>query len=866
MTKLPPLPDHRKPWRAFLVLLLIASLSLAAVLPARAQTSTPPPRSAPRDQPPIAEPEIVAGEIMVRFKSGVSNQAIQQARQEVEAEYIQNLYESPVQLWRVAEGDELAVVAQLSKDPNVQYAEPNYVVRALETTLTPNDPYYPDQWGHPKINSPAAWDLSTGSASFTVAVIDTGIDLDHPDLASKIIAGYDYVEDDSVADDQNGHGTHVAGIAAAVGNNGIGVAGVDWQARLMPVRVLDASGSGNSGDVISGINWAYQHGAHVLNLSLGSYSYSQGIQDAVTAAWNAGSLVIAAMGNDDTTSPHYPAAMANVMAVAATNSSDQRAWFSNRGSHCDIAAPGEDIYSTIINGYGYKDGTSMATPFVAGLAALLWSMAPSLTNAQVQQTIQNNAVDLGPAGWDDSFGWGRINAYETLNDYSIPSAPTLLAISNGDKNGDYLVDWNPAGGSTSYLLQEDDNPDFISPTTRYSGPNTNFNVIGQGAGTWYYRVRGSNSYGDGPWSSTQSAGVLPVALNLNAISNPSNLDTYTISWNALSGVTAYTLEEDDNNSFASPEVRYKGLATSYAVTGQPPGAWYYRVRANSTAGDGPWSNLQSTSVNASGVSAPNLLVIDNNDHNGSYLVDWSDVGGATSYLLEQSGSPYFEAPNQIYNGSTSQFQVDNQPGGVWYYRVRTVASGGQSQWSSKQSASVYVDAYLPIVRKKPSTSNGLPINEGFEGGQVPPSGWTLIQTNTNQTWIIDSFEPNSGSYDADIEYDAALNQQNEVLISPPFSSSTGAILHFYSFGSVFWCRDTYNNCDLKVWIVIGEWGGGDDIHVYTADSDWPDDWLYVQSTVDLSAYIGSSTVRVAFQYVGVDGAEAGLDDINISAK
>ena len=178
---------------------------------------------------------------------------------------------------------------------------------------------------------------------------------------------------------------------------------MDWQARLMPVRVLDANGSGSTSGVTNGINWAYQHGAKVLNMSLGGYGYSQTIQDAITAAWNAGSLVIAAMGNDNTTTPMYPAANQNVMAVAATTSTDQRAWFSNMGSHCDIAAPGENIYSTVINGYDYYDGTSMATPFVSGLAALLWSVAPGLTNAQVQQTIQNNAVDLGTPGWDYLF-------------------------------------------------------------------------------------------------------------------------------------------------------------------------------------------------------------------------------------------------------------------------------------------------------------------------------------------------------------------------------------------------------------------------------------------------------------------------------
>ena len=802
---------------------IIAGLSLAAVLPTYAQSSPEPPRRIPTGQIDSTKAEYVPGELLVLFKSGAPADASEQAQKAVNAEFLQNLYESRVQLWGVTAGGEAAAIDALNNDPNVEYAEPNYIVHTQDVSLIPNDPGYPNQWGHPKINSPAAWDLSTGSASITIAIIDTGIDLDHPDLASKIVAGYDFIDGDTTPNDLNNHGTHVAGIAGALGNNSTGGVGVDWQARLMPVRVLDANGSGSSSGVANGINWAYQHGAKVLNLSLGGPDNSQTVQNAVTDAWNAGSLVLAAMGNAGTSTPLYPAANANVMAVAATTSTDQRASFSSYGSHCDIAAPGENIYSTVINGYDYFNGTSMATPFVSGLAALLWSVAPGLTNAQVQQTIQNNAVDLGTPGWDSSFGYGRINALETLNDYSYPSAPNLLAISNGDLNGDYLVDWDSVSTATSYSLQEDDNPAFSSPNERYNGANTQFQIMGQPGGTWYYRVRGSNGSGAGPWSNTQSTTVLPSAPTLNAISNPTNLDHYQVSWGAVSGGTSYTLEEDDSNAFLSPEVRFSGSSTTMNITGQTGGTWYYRVRAANSAGNGPWSNIQSTSVNGSGVSAPSLSAIVNSDNDGAYLVDWSDVGGATQYLLEQSLSIYFDSPTQVFNGSASQHQVTNQSGGTWYYRVRAVTPSGQSPWSNKQSVHVNSSIFVPMVFTKPATV-GLPIQEGFESAIMPPTGWTRVQSNSNETWGIGT-NPYTGSYNADILYDASLGQQNEVLISPSFQASGGAVLQFYSFGSLTWCRDTYNNCDLKVWVVFGDWGGSDDVHIYTADQDWPSHFL-----------------------------------------
>jgi thermitase len=288
------------------------------------------------------------------------------------------------------------------------------------------DPYFSYQYDMSLIHADAAWrQCGTGASELTIAIIDTGVDLEHPDLQANLLPGYDFVDDDDVPDDGNGHGTNVAGIAAAA-LNGIGVAGVAPTARILPVRVLNNSGSGDILSVASGIVYAADR-AEVLNLSLGAASGSQTLLNAINyAASTQGRLVVAAAGNCGNSNypyngcpalnqPSYPAAYSNVMAVAATTASDTRASFSTMGSYVDIAAPGSYIYNTYYgNSYAYESGTSQATPHVAGLAALVWAENPGYTAAQVWSRITATAVDLGGAGVDTSFGAGRIDVTSAL--------------------------------------------------------------------------------------------------------------------------------------------------------------------------------------------------------------------------------------------------------------------------------------------------------------------------------------------------------------------------------------------------------------------------------------------------------------------
>jgi len=820
--------------RAIITLLIVTSLAAGVFWSAAAQETEP-----RRASTSGSLTEFQAGEVLVKFKDGLTTNAAESVMDQYNATRIRFLYSGDVELWQAPQGRELAIIQGLNAEPNVEYAEPNYRYHAFDTT--PNDTHFNKQWGHTRIKSPAAWDITTGSAGITIAIIDTGIDEGHPDLASKIVAGYDFVGGDSNPHDLNGHGTHCAGIAAAVTNNAQGGAGMDWNARIMPVRVLNEEGSGWNSDITDGIYWAYQHGADVLSLSLGGISYSQSMQNAVNAAHAAGSLVVAAMGNcrigcrigghDYVNPTSYPAAYNNVMAVAATGPSDSYASYSQYGPHCDIAAPGGDmgyyhdpagIYSTMptydvymttsasyYKNYDYVNGTSQATPYVAGLAALIRAADPALTPHQVQTLIQTTADDLGSAGWDQTYGHGRINAYAALQAYAVPDAPTLYSISNPDGNGDYFVDWSSVAEAAGYTLQEDDNASFNSPTTRYTGANSQYQIAGQGAGIWHYRVRASNSAGNSPWSSAQSVGVVPAAPVLAPISNSSHADAYQTSWSAVPGAYGYTLEEDDNGSFSSPVTRYAGTALQYNVTGQPGGDWYYRVHAYNAAGDSLWSNTRATTVDPAALDSPILNPIDNADGDGDYLVDWSEVVSATSYALEESRDPYFSDPAVVYTGTATQTLVVNQPGGTWRYRVRALGPAGKSPWSNQPSVVVISYVFLPLISKNytPPLSGGPIFNGDFESGatdwaEYSTHGWPLIINSG----FPDSIAPHSESWAVWLggDYDDTSYIQQQVTIPPgePYLGYWRWIASEdvcgYDFGKVLingTAVDSYDLCD-----------------------------------------------------------------------
>ncbi len=315
---------------------------------------------------------------------------------------------------------------ELNSDPNVEFAEPNLKYKAL---YWPNDPYLGTSlWGLWVIYADRAWDITVGSRSVKVCVVDQGVDYNHEDLAGNYGYGKDMVDNDNDPYPVNSsefHGTHVAGTIAAVMNNGLGVVGVA-QSLIISCRALNDSGTGSTAWVSQCIRWCADTGAKVINMSLGGSMPSSDLESAVNYAVDtAGVVVVSAAGNDGSSSVNYPAAYEASMAVGAIDTLGERAYFSNYGPELDVVAPGVMILSTMpfISSYSYLDGTSMATPHVSGLAALILSKNPNLSPADVRGIITGTAIDMGELGKDWFYGYGLISSYRAL--LATPS-PTFV--------------------------------------------------------------------------------------------------------------------------------------------------------------------------------------------------------------------------------------------------------------------------------------------------------------------------------------------------------------------------------------------------------------------------------------------------------
>jgi subtilisin family serine protease len=435
------------------------------------------------DAAPSAQPQFVPGEVLVRYRDGTSGSERAQVRSEQDATLAQKLPLKNTELLKLAPGDSVSqTVNDLEDQADLVYAQPNFIRHS--DSVIPNDPSFGQLWGldnqgqaingvsgtpDADIDAPEAWDKTTGSSNVTVGVVDTGMDTSRPDLAPNAWTnpgetgldsnghdkrsngldddgdgkiddwqGWDFVFGDNVPNDANGHGTHVAGTIGARGNDGVGVAGVTWNSKIMPVRVLNSAGSGSDANIAAGFRFAARHGAQVVNASLGGPGTSQVLTDAVTQSPN--TLFVVAAGNDaannDTTDEEpcdIPAP--NLVCVAATTQTDGLASFSNFGVlNVDLGAPGRRILSTCppgasgfscSSGFAYLSGTSMATPHVAGVAALVNADQPGASALQVKQALLDS-VDYLPSLDGKTVTGGRVNAARALGllPPSIKSSPS----------------------------------------------------------------------------------------------------------------------------------------------------------------------------------------------------------------------------------------------------------------------------------------------------------------------------------------------------------------------------------------------------------------------------------------------------------
>ncbi|HBN09645.1 MAG TPA: hypothetical protein DD435_13675 [Cyanobacteria bacterium UBA8530] len=311
------------------------------------------------------------------------------------------------------------LLAKVSKDPVVSAGELDRIV--LLDNLTVDDPERGQQYNLDRVVAEKAWEVSMGE-EIKIAIVDTGVDQNHPDLAGKLLPGQNILDSALYPKDDVGHGTHVAGIAAAATNNRLGIAGMAPNAKIIPVKVIDRA-RGSASSFARGIIWAADHGADVMNMSFGTYEPSVVLQKAVAYAIEKNVVLVSTMGNDDEERKRYPAAYPGVIAVGSIDRQDQKSSFSNYGDWITITAPGTKIYSTAptyptslvsSNGYAFLSGTSMAAPLVTGIVALVRSQKKGATPAQVKEILQKSADDLGAPGFDKEFGYGCVNARRAL--------------------------------------------------------------------------------------------------------------------------------------------------------------------------------------------------------------------------------------------------------------------------------------------------------------------------------------------------------------------------------------------------------------------------------------------------------------------
>ena len=377
-------------------------------------SETPPPGSQQEQdeqQPAVATPTEVRYDpdlIIVDIKKGTKRETIERLWKRVGVLPERNLKKIGLHVVRAPEGRRDEALAELDNARIVKEVEREVVVDGLDTT--PSDPDWPDQWGLRRAGFPAAWDVTKGSRSVIVAVLDTGVDATHPELRGALVPGRDVVDGDADPRDDNGHGTAVAGVVAARANNGIGIAGACWSCSVMPVKVLGSSGAGTTTDVAAGIIWAANHGASVINLSLGAQDTTDALSQAVSYASSKDVVIVASAGNSSSDIPFYPAAAPNVIGVAATNESDRLYSWSNRGPWVQVAAPGCNSAPWPKNGYIGFCGTSAAAPLVAGLAGLIRSAWPQASATQVAAAVEDSVVGVAA-----EVKGGRINAALALS-------------------------------------------------------------------------------------------------------------------------------------------------------------------------------------------------------------------------------------------------------------------------------------------------------------------------------------------------------------------------------------------------------------------------------------------------------------------
>ncbi len=758
--------------RRYKDLRLLASLFLVFTLAAPALAVVTP------DEVPARDKKHRPDELLVKFKPGVGSGEAeslargQGAREVHEFRRPRRLQSAPIDAWRLiklGQGADLQRVrAALLRNPRVEAVEYNYEVRA---SVTPNDPRYPELWGlnnigqtggkpDADVDAPEAWDVQTGT-DVVVAVIDTGVDYTHPDLAANIwtnpgeipgngidddgngyvddVHGYDFCNSDNDPKDDHGHGTHVAGTIAAVGNNGVGVTGVSWSARIMAVKFLCASGSGTTSAAISAVLYAADMNAKVMNNSWGGGGFSQALMDAIATADQAGALFVAAAGNngaDNDATPHYPSSyqVPNVLAVAATDLNDAKASFSNYGAaSVGLGAPGVSILSSVPpvgdpccsdpSGYKLLSGTSMATPHVSGAAALAFAQYPGITHHQAKLRLMSGADPI-PALAGITITGGRLNARATLEEDNVPPAQVtnLAVLFSGARS--VMLEWaatgddGMSGTATAYDVRYStapiDETNFHlaarvanPPKPVAPGVTQQFKVSGLAPLTTYY----------------VALKVLDNVGNASALSNLATATTLQLA----------TVFRDD----------FEAGAANWTVEGSDgaggPALWHLSTHRFASAGNAFYYGKESTLTYDTG--ARNFGSIT------SVAIDLTQVKDSglsfTHYLATENFSPF----------DTARVQVSNDNGATWSDVYITALSTAQMT-----TVALDLSAYDGrVVRLRFSFDTVDSIANFFEGWVVDDVELTGVSGLPNQPPTANVGGPYSGFRNQPVVFNGAAS-------------------------------------------------------------------------------------------------------------
>lgn len=431
------------------------------------------------------------GRLLVAPKAGLSDTEFDKILKSYNAKSMGRFERTNTHVLELPAGmSEMTVLQELRKNRKLKYVELDV---ALAPALNVNDPSFANSWALTKIQAPGAWDYANGSGVI-IAILDTGVDSSHPDLAANMVPGWNIYDNNANTDDVHGHGTSVSGAAAMVGNNGAGSAGVAWGAKIMPVRIAAPDGYAYYSTIAQGLNWAADNGAKVANISYG-VSGSYAVQSAANYMRGKGGVVVVAAGNSGV-EENIPASDA-MLSVSATDSNDARPSWSTFGPHVDLAAPGVSIYApTRGGGYGNVSGTSFSSPITAATAALMMSANNKLSPTEIDSILKSTAQDLGVAGFDPYFGAGRINASK-----AVVAARNLAAT---DTQPPVINITSPTGGKVTGLVPVDVNySDNVGVTRAELFVNGN-KVATDDTGPFAF-VWDTTAYSDGAYTLTAKA-------------------------------------------------------------------------------------------------------------------------------------------------------------------------------------------------------------------------------------------------------------------------------------------------------------------------------------------------------------------------